>query len=68
MTPAEIKEALKARGLTQRALARRARPRLSEVTIHRQVYQVRGGKSTRARRLIARALGKTEAEVFGDAA
>lgn len=69
MTPEEIQKEIEARGLTLEKIARRARPRrLSRSTIWKNVQQLPGGKSARARRLIARAIGKTEAEVFGEAA
>lgn len=69
MTPNDIKQALDERGLTYDDVARRARPKpLSRTTIYKNVHQMAGAKSARARRLIANAIGRTLDEVFGSAA
>ena len=69
MTPEEIQKELKARKLTLAAIGRRARPKtLSRSTIWKNIHQIHGCKSARARRLIAKAIGKTEEEVFGQQA
>ena len=69
MTPDEIKKELESRGLTYQKVGKRARPKpISSSTIYKNVHQLHGAKSSRARRLIASAIGKTEEEVFGSAA
>ena len=65
MTPAEIKEALKAKGLSMAAVGRRLRPPVSANVIWANVEQHPGQKSARARRAIARAIGKEVDDVFG---
>jgi lambda repressor-like predicted transcriptional regulator len=69
MTPDEIKAELAKRGLSYDKVARRARPnRLTRSTIYKNVHQLPGAKSARARRLIASAIERDVTEVFGDAA
>jgi hypothetical protein len=66
MTPAEIQQEIEERGLSHAAIGRRARPRpLSHTTIWKNVQQIPGNKSARARRLIAKAIDRTVEEVFG---
>lgn len=65
MTPDEIADALRERGLTMAAVGRRLRPPVSRKTVHANVHQHPGNKSARVRRAIARAIGRTEDEVFG---
>lgn len=67
MTPREIKDALKARGMTMTAIGRRMRPPVSANVVWANVEQKDGMKSARTRRAIARALGKDESDVFGPA-
>lgn len=68
MTPEEIQQAIKEQGLTLEKIGNRGRPPLSTSTIWKNVQQMPGGKSARARRLIAKAIGRTEDDVFGTAA
>lgn len=69
MTPAEIKKELEDRGLTYEQVGKRARPKaISSSTIYKNVNQIHGAKSARARRLIAAAIGRQPEEVFGTAA
>jgi hypothetical protein len=69
MTPEQIKQELASRKITYAKIAGRARPkRLSTSTIWKNVHQIPGAKSSRARKLIAKAMGKNEEEVFGTAA
>lgn len=64
MTPAERKQAIRAKGLTYKAIANRARPKLSINTIYANVHELPGAKSERARRLIANAIGRPYDEVY----
>lgn len=64
MTPEEIKKELKARGMTMSKISRRLRPRVRPQHVRAVVH---GRESARVRRAIARALGRSEAEVWGDA-
>jgi hypothetical protein len=69
MTPDEIKKELESRGLTYAKVGRKARPKpISSSTIFRNVHKIPGGKSARARRLIAAAIDREVSEVYGDAA
>lgn len=69
MTPDEIKQELAIRKVSYSKLARRARPKpLSTSTIYKNVNQLHGAKSSKARKLIAQAIGKSEEEVYGSAA
>lgn len=69
MTPDEIKKEIFDRGLTYESIGKRARPRpLSSSTIYKNVHQLPGGKSARARRLIAGAIGREPEDVFGQKA
>jgi lambda repressor-like predicted transcriptional regulator len=63
MSPDEIKKALAEKGLTMAAVGRRGRPPVSRVTVRRVIHNP--AESARVRGLIARALGRTEDEVFG---
>lgn len=69
MTPEQIKQELANRKVSYSQIARRARPKaLSTSTIWKNVHQIPGAKSSKARRLIAKAIGSTEERVFGTAA
>lgn len=69
MTPEQIKQELASRKVSYSQIARRARPKaLSTSTIYKNVHQLPGSKSGKARKLIARAIGRSEDEVFGTAA
>jgi lambda repressor-like predicted transcriptional regulator len=69
MTPEQIKQELADRKVSYSKLARRARPKpLSTSTIYKNVHMIPGAKSSKARRIIAQAIGKTEEEVYGVAA
>ena len=68
MTPDEIKEAMAERGVTQAAIARRLRPKVAPVSVYRVVHKIPGSKSARIERAVAKAIGRTPEEVFGNAA
>lgn len=70
MTPEEIQKELRDRKLTQAKLAKRARGKrgMSEATIWKNIHQIPGCTSARARRIIAKAIDRTPEEVFGEAA
>lgn len=69
MTPQEIQQEIERLGLTQLAIAKRARPKaLSKSTIWKNIHQIPGARSARARRLIAKAIGRPVEDVFGNAA
>lgn len=69
MTPEQIKQELASRKVSYSTLARRARPKpLSTSTIYKNVHQLHGAKSSKARKLIAQAINRSEEEVFGEAA
>jgi hypothetical protein len=65
MTPEERKRAIREKGLTYKAIGNKARPKpLSANTIYANVHELPGAKSERARRLIARSIGKPYEEVY----
>jgi hypothetical protein len=68
MSPAEIKQELKANGLSMSAVGRRLRPKVSPVSVYRVVEQIPGSKSARIQRAVANAIRRDVAEVFGEAA
>lgn len=69
MTPEQIKQELARRKISYSILALRAKPTpLSTSTIYKNVHQIRGAKSSKARKLIAQAINRSEEEVFGEAA
>ena len=63
MSPREIKDEIKAAGLSMAAIGRRMRPPVSANVVWANVEMKGGMKSARARRAIARAIGRDEAEV-----
>lgn len=68
MTAAQIRAALKKKGLTYDQVGRLADPPLSKTIIARNVKKVPSHKSARAREAIARALETSVDDVYGTAA
>jgi hypothetical protein len=68
MTPGEIKQALRERNLTMAGIGRRLRPRVTPKSVQRVVDQIPGSSSARIRRAVAKAIGREESDVFGNAA
>lgn len=62
LSPTEIKQRLKARGLSMSAIARRVRPQVKPQHVREVIH---GRQSARIQNAVARALGLTVAEVFG---